>query len=114
MIKIKMEKIIDRGDQMLRVLEIEMLEYSDLPLNYTQIGESVYLYKGSDFTNVKYFREFNRYTDNDWLRVGEEYSAKIIKKRIEIIRRCGKRLQEINRLLNLENKGWDGTETIII
>lgn len=113
-IKIKFKEVLDRGDQKLKVLEIEMLQYHQLPLNYTGIGESIYLYKGSDFTNVEYYKKFNRFTDSNWFRVGEEYSAKTIKKRIKIIRRCAKRLQEINRLLAIENADWNGTETIII
>ena len=92
-----------------------MLDYDQLPKNYTAIGESVHLDKnpsGSPF--IIHFENFDRREDRFWLRVGEDYSPQSIEKKIEIIRRCGKRLQEINRLLALENNGWDETETIII
>ena len=109
-----MERIIDRGDQRLRVLEIEMLELGQLPKNYIFIGESVHLDKNSRDPFIKYFKNFTRRGDRRWLSVGEDYSPQSIEKKIEIIHRCGKRLQKINRLLTIENAGWEGIKTIII
>lgn len=109
-----MEKIIDKGDQRLRVVEISMLEHDQLPRNYTGVGESVSLNDNSYNPYVKYQREFDNDFDIFWLRVSIDYSPEEIQEKIETIRRCGRRLAEINRLLAIKNAGWSGTETITI
>ena len=112
---IKTEKIIVRGEQKRRITSVSALRKEELPSEYTE-GESVYFF--TDDIDLHNSNEIggNYFLTSKTTGAGKEsiLSEAEFHRRLEIVKRCGNRLQEINARLKKENEGWHGEETFVI
>lgn len=107
-IGIKTKKVIERGIKLIKVTKISLMKLDELPVRYT-IGECVYFAKHT-CDRVVYMEDHNMRPEPDFLQVGRLYTEKVFNRKMVVIRKCGIRLQKINRELAKENKGWEETE----
>lgn len=113
MIKIKAEKVVDRGEPAYKVLEIEMLQEGQLPREYVRDGNYVYVHNG-DVVSRGWVREYPDATYDRVLIKGGVYLAPTFDKRLGFVRKCAARLKEINVELRKKTKKWSGEVEIVI
>lgn len=108
MIKIKTEKIVERGEQRRKILEVFALTEKELPMEYMGGYPRVW-YNGSYLTIRE--SEWNTYYFNpsDSPKLEKNFISQL-----GIIVAAGNRLKEINKKLEAGNKDWHGEETFLI
>lgn len=106
MIKLKFKKILRKGVKKCEYLSCEALSSDDLPEKYLSDTPNCYKLHNTLIINT---------SDNTvQMSPGSRYEPAYIKKLIDRIKECGKRLHEINQQLKIENAGWEGEETFCI
>jgi hypothetical protein len=116
-IKIKTEKIMVKGKERVRVLEVEALPKKDLPYQYLSQAPNCY---GSDWlysTRIIYQDGVNTPNEEyyiELLKRGYDYDPEEFNRRLAFIRKCGDRLKRINREIKARAEKWHGEETFII
>lgn len=114
-IKIEAKKIIVRGVQMVKVTNIKMLRYNQLPLTYTIVADqSVWYVSEAGLPGRMAYRNSTELIDFNFLVIGEVISPEQWESKKDTITLCGNILQAVNRNLTDENKDWNGEETFTI
>lgn len=108
MIEIKTEKVVIRGEQRRKIISVFALTEKELPQEYTKEGERVFLETNC---NTRYLRIEHTY---DNVYEGGTYPEHTFNKFLDIIRKAGDRLRDINKKLAEANKDWHGEETFLI
>jgi hypothetical protein len=120
-IRIKVEKYEDEsGNRLIKVLGIEALTLSELPKEYS-MGESIKL--GSWRDDILFYKNGTTAFFSELLKIGESYLQNDFEACMEIIKRCGKRLEEINKKNRTKKKAppppakkrvWSGEKEYVI
>jgi len=107
-IKIRTEKIVEKGIAKRKILAIEgVIPYDELPTEYLQASPYAFL---------------QQYTDRQILIMGVVGCADIsdtmeeveFQKSLNGLKVCGERLHEINQKIKALKETWNGEETFII
>ena len=107
-IKIKTEKVVEKGIAKRKILAIEgVIPYDELPTEYLQAYPYAYL---------------QQYTDRQILLIGGARCADIRDTMEEVafqeslngLKTCGEKLHEINQKIKALKETWNGEETFII
>ena len=113
---IKTEKIIARGVQKIKIIELDGLDRDMLPTLYTN-GEHVYVAEENLFYDSNYKKTVSN-SKKAWcatyLQKNEILKPETFDECLKNITRCGNRLAKINKKLNEENKNWHGIDTFYI
>jgi len=109
-IKIKTEKIIDRGVQYYKIKSITALDFKSLPQEYTDNRPYAY-YSERDKSLYIGPSESSR---THYIQIGQQLHETTLNEKLDILKACGERLRKINKKLAKENKNWNGKETFII
>ena len=110
----EMEIIIKHGvrnkEKIIIVKDIKMLPRNKLPYEYIHEGESVMKYQDS----VYYFNENcdMPFIRDDFIKINDWYHEDLFIERMETIKKCAKRLSDINKRLEkeLRESGWELVE----
>ena len=108
-IEIYAEKVVERGVRKLKVMGFDALDYSQLPEEYTAGYPNAY--KQSRALLVIFADKNDK---NEGFCVGAQYSEAEFNKGIELLRKCGQRLHEINLKIKEETKDWEGQVVVVI
>jgi len=117
-IEIEIEKIIVRGEQRIKILELKGLNIEDLPKRYKE-GEYVSIARSKHYLFYSSNRERTvkgntRNWHGTYLEVGGVITRQFFEECLRNIRRCGEILVKVNKKLEEENKNWKGNELFII
>ena len=128
-IKLEIEKVVIRGERLIKLISINMLREKQLPSEYLEEGPYIRMaiYGMDCITNlfssktqisflVKGIDGQRRFLGEENLGLYDEvlFSPEEFTKFCEFLKKCGQRLHEINKRLREENKKWKGTSTIEI
>lgn len=103
-IEIKIEKVIIRGEQFIKIKSLSALKKQELPKEYTDKNKSIYL--ASDERCLK--------NSTFYLWKNELYAEETFLAYLKKIKTAGTLLQKINKELAEKNKDWHNEETFII
>ena len=114
-IEIETKQIIYRGEKRIDIINFKALTLEELPLKYVKgkKKEYAYLHYNDMAKSIRYY-DPKTGADFDLFYQSSSKTEHQFKKDIETLRRCVKRLQDINASLKKENKGWAGKEKTYI
>ena len=104
-IVIKTEKVVYKGVAKYEVLGIEALELGELPRPY--LDSEPHCYKSGESLKIFYDGVF-------FVSKGETYTTGEMKTRLDLVKKCGEWLAEINKEIKKLEEKWKGKETFII
>jgi hypothetical protein len=102
-LKIKVEKVIERGIPSYKILEIEALKRSELPDDYLNGDPYCYLQENLVIGPAR-----------ECLYMNGVYTLTDFNKKLSTLKECGERLGKINKNIKELRANWTGQETFII
>jgi hypothetical protein len=116
MIKIKVKKQVNRGQKMLEVIKIDgVMKKDNLPIEYLQDGVCCYYIDEDSCSYIKkYIKAYDEKGKSYSLMEKGWYSEQQFNETLEVIRRAGDRLHEINKKIKQLKEEWNGEIEIII
>lgn len=111
---VKIEILIEQGirnrEKIIIVKNVTMLPRNKLPYEYIHEGDSVMKYQDS----VYYFNEAcdMPFVRNEFIKINDWYYEDFFMERMETVKKCAKRLSDINKKLEkvLKETGWEFVE----
>lgn len=112
-IKIKYEKVLNRGAKRIKILDIKALQRYILPVDYTNSDELFPIIGEGESTYAVYEDNhsiigISRSGITRLLSVGNTMTPEEFKAVVKKIQQCGLRLSLINAHLKEVNAGWNG------
>jgi len=107
-IKIKTEKVVERGIAKRKILAIEgVIPHDELPSKYLETYPFAYMAQRTD--SLALLTGGLEYSDIE----GTMEEVKF-QKSLEVLKVCGERLHEINQKIKALKDTWNGEETFVI
>lgn len=106
MIKVTFKKVLRKGEKRCEYVSCEALCSDDLPERYLSKTPNCYKLHSTLVINTEH--------NTVQLSPKDRFDPAHTQMLLNTIRKCGKRLHEINKELEVENEGWEGEYTVCI
>jgi hypothetical protein len=108
-LKLKVKKVIDRGEKYYKLLSFECYKEYELPHKYFDKYPYCYMEDNLVFVNIS-----NKEDDNYAFKLGDFVDEATFDKLIKVLRVCGEKLHNLNQEIKQLKVEWKGEEEVKI